>query len=181
MDLSCVWGDCMIYLPPLSMVVSLPPQVKQLMRQGGAVREFYMSDLVTHLITDAPLEPSVAANPDITIVHVCGWHRSSCICKSLLFSFITPPSFSLSLSSQLSFSPSFLLYCCLLPHPSPILFPSQSDWVKMSMKCEAMLPYPTSIKLREVTGGKWCNFKCMVASFPGYSSLGMRLDKQLFS
>ena len=55
-----------------SLIISFPPQVKQLMRQGGAVREFYMSDLVTHLITDSPLEPSVAANPDITIVHVCG-------------------------------------------------------------------------------------------------------------
>lgn len=86
-----------------------------------------------------------------------------------------------SLFSQSSFSPSLLLYCCLFPHPSLILFLSQSDWVKMSMKCEAMLPYPTSNKLREVTGEKWCSFRCKVASFPGYSGLGMRLDKQLFS
>ena len=53
------------------------------MRQGGAVREFYMSDLVTHLITDSPLEPNVAANPDITIVH-SDWVKMSTKCEAML-------------------------------------------------------------------------------------------------
>lgn len=49
-------------------------QVKQLLKRGGAVREFYMSDLVTHIITDSPLDPTTTINPDITIIHVGGYH-----------------------------------------------------------------------------------------------------------
>lgn len=114
-----------------------------------------------------------AADTDLAaFVNHCSFHSSP---LPLSFCF-----FSLFSSNRLSLPPSFF-YCCLLPHPSLILFLSQSDWVKMSMKCEAMLPYPTSNKLREVMGGKRCNFRCKVTSFPGYSGSGMRLDKQLFS
>lgn len=44
------------------------------MKEGGASREFYMGELVTHIISDVPLDPesSKLTGQDQVIVHVCG-------------------------------------------------------------------------------------------------------------
>lgn len=36
-------------------------QVKQILKEGGASREFYMSELVTHVISDVPVDSDTLA------------------------------------------------------------------------------------------------------------------------
>lgn len=38
----------------LLIVTATTPQVKQILKRGGASREFYISELVTHVISDEP-------------------------------------------------------------------------------------------------------------------------------
>ena len=55
-------------------------QVKQILKSGGATREFYISDLVTHVIaTDIGFPQYAEAKEyNLTIVQVCN-HLLSCI------------------------------------------------------------------------------------------------------
>ena len=45
------------------------------MRSGGASREFYLSDLVTHIISDSPIEQSTLSLLNCHVLHV-----SDCVC-----------------------------------------------------------------------------------------------------
>lgn len=48
-------------------------KVKQLMKEGGGSREFYMSDLVTHVISDVQVEPGTlpaTEQQEFVTVHV---------------------------------------------------------------------------------------------------------------
>ena len=93
--------------------------MKQLLREGGASREFYYSELVTHIISDGPVSASVeGVSGDFnkhTVVHVSFMP---------LYSYYEKVYF-LASDPLLLFSPPYL----------------QSDWVKMSLKCGAQLPY----------------------------------------
>lgn len=46
-------------------------QIKQTLREAGASREFYMSDLVTHVISDStPIDPEIVLSKNHVTVHV---------------------------------------------------------------------------------------------------------------
>lgn len=47
--------------------------MKQVLKEGGASREFYMSELVTHVISDYPVDSDTLAfkGQDYVTAHVC--------------------------------------------------------------------------------------------------------------
>ncbi len=53
-------------------------QVKQVFKEGGASREFYLSELVTHIISDVPVDREALSleSRDCVIVNVCHIHGS---------------------------------------------------------------------------------------------------------
>ncbi len=59
-------------------------QVKQVFKEGGASREFYLSELVTHIISDVPVDREALSleSRDCVIVNVCHMHGS---CDSTLY------------------------------------------------------------------------------------------------
>ena len=48
-------------------------QVKRALKEGGASREFYMGELVTHVVSDMPLDGETLklTGQDHAVVHVC--------------------------------------------------------------------------------------------------------------
>ena len=47
-------------------------QVKNILKQGGGVREFYLNELVTHIIAESPPDPATLPLSDVTVVKVRG-------------------------------------------------------------------------------------------------------------
>jgi hypothetical protein len=47
--------------------------VKRVLKENGASREFYMGELVTHVISDLPLDEETGkqVGQDHVVVHVC--------------------------------------------------------------------------------------------------------------
>ena len=51
-------------------VTCIPLQVKNILKQGGGMREFYINELVTHIITESPPDPASLPISDVTVVMV---------------------------------------------------------------------------------------------------------------
>ena len=47
-------------------------QVKNILKEGGGVREFYLNELVTHVITESPPDPATLPLSDVVVVKVGG-------------------------------------------------------------------------------------------------------------
>ena len=45
-------------------------QVKNILKQGGGMREFYLNELVTHIITESAPDPATLPISDVTVVKV---------------------------------------------------------------------------------------------------------------
>ena len=78
----CVTISCSIrgsrILFPVCTSAFHPSQIKQLLRDGGGTREFYVAPLVTHVITDDPLGDGILApvkDAPVPVVHV----RMGCV------------------------------------------------------------------------------------------------------
>ncbi|XP_064405411.1 PAX-interacting protein 1-like isoform X4 [Halichondria panicea] len=49
--------------------VSKAAEVKAAMKEGGATREFYLNDIVTHILSDAPIDPNTVSLLDCHVLH----------------------------------------------------------------------------------------------------------------
>ena len=59
------------------MVKDIYVQVKAAMKEGGATREFYLNDIVTHILSDAPIDPNTVSLLDCHVLHV-SVHTHAC-------------------------------------------------------------------------------------------------------
>ena len=51
-------------------VLCFSAQVKNILKRGGGMREFYLNELVTHIITESPPDPATLPISDVTVVKV---------------------------------------------------------------------------------------------------------------
>ena len=52
------------------LVLYFSSQVKNILKKGGGMREFYLNELVTHIITESAPDPSTLPISDVTVVKV---------------------------------------------------------------------------------------------------------------
>lgn len=46
--------------------------MKNILKEGGGVREFYLNELVTHIIAESPPDPATLPLSDVIVVKVRG-------------------------------------------------------------------------------------------------------------
>ena len=57
-------------VPPELLAFCFSAQVKNILKQGGGMREFYLNELVTHIIAESPPDPATLPISDVTVVKV---------------------------------------------------------------------------------------------------------------
>ena len=112
---SCRAPDPLYQVTPLAITIHI--QLKNVLVKGGGQREFYPSELVSHVIADSLPPPSLGLSrcTSSILLHVRPRDIPVCVCLCIYNG-------------------------RLLSHP-------QSDWVYMSSKCGVLLPYPITLSV----------------------------------